>query len=117
MPFVHLSTTKTMTMAEKEVISDEIAKLVATLPGKPYERTMVRIDAGCEIFRAGKQADCAYLQTHFQNPVGIGAQTEYIEALYALFKERLGLEAHQLYMSMIALDTWGTRGTLQSKKY
>ena len=116
MPFTHLSTTKLMTMEEKEILADEIAKLVATLPGKPYERTMVRIDAGCEIFRAGKLAECAYFQTHFQRPVPIDAQTAYIENLYTLFKERLGLEIPQIYMSMIDLDTWGSRGTLQTMK-
>jgi len=116
MPFTHLSTTKSMTMEEKETLADEIAKLVATLPGKPYERTMVRIDAGCEIFRAGKLAECAYFQTHFQRPVPLDAQTSYIENLYELFKERLGLESTQIYMSMIDLDTWGSRGTLQTMK-
>lgn len=117
MPFVHLSTTKTMTMEQKENLSNEIAKLVATMPGKPYERTMVRIDAGCEIFRAGKLAECAYFQTHFQRPVPIGEQTAYIERMYALFKEQLGLDVPQIYMSMIDMDTWGSRGTLQLKKY
>ena len=116
MPFVHLSTTKTMTMEEKEILADDIAHLVATLPGKPYERTMVRIDASCEIFRAGKLAECAYFQTHFQRPVPMEAQTAYIESLYALFKQRLNLEIPQIYMSMIELDTWGSRGTLQQMK-
>ncbi|MEA4895215.1 MAG: phenylpyruvate tautomerase MIF-related protein [Oscillospiraceae bacterium] len=116
MPFVHLSTTKTMTMDEKEILADDIAHLVATLPGKPYERTMVRIDAGCEIFRAGKLAECAYFQTHFQRPVPMEAQTAYIESLYALFNKRLGLDIPQIYMSMIELDTWGSRGTLQQMK-
>ena len=113
MPFVHLSTTKIMTMPEKEVLADEIAHLVATMPGKPYERTMVRIDAGCEIFRAGKLAECAYFQTHFQRPVPIEAQKSYIENLYTLFKDKLGLEVPQIYMSMVDLETWGSRGTLQ----
>ena len=37
--------------------------------------------------------------------------------MYALFREKLGLEIPQIYMSMIALDTWGTRGTLKPKAY
>lgn len=116
MPFVHLSTTITITLAEKEVLADEIARLVATLPGKSYERTVVRIDAGCEIFRAGKLAKCAYFQTHYQRPVPIEAQKSYIENLYILFRDKLGLEIPQIYMSMIDLDTWGSRGTLQLPK-
>lgn len=117
MPFVHLSTTIAITPQAKAELANEIAKLVATMPGKPYERTMVRIDAECDIYRAGKPAQCAYFQTHFQDPVPLEAQTAYIESMYALFKEKLGLEIPQVYMSMIALDTWGTRGTLKPKTY
>lgn len=112
MPFVHLSTTKVIPSKEKAELADEIAKLVATMPEKPYERTMVRIDADCEIFRAGQPAECAYLQTHFRKPVAMELQKAYIEKMYALFYERLGLETQQIYMSMISLDTWGSRGTL-----
>lgn len=112
MPFVHLSTTKKIESREKAILADEIAKLVATMPGKPYERTMVRIDAECEIYRAGEPAECAYFQTHFRKPVALEIQRAYIEKLYELFHEKLGLEQHQVYMSMIALDTWGSRGTL-----
>lgn len=112
MPFVHLSTTKAIAPKEKAELANEIAKLVSIMPGKPYERTMVRIDAECEIFRAGEPAECAYLQTHFRKPVDIELQKEYIEKTYSLFYDKLGLEIQQIYMSMVALDTWGSRGTL-----
>lgn len=112
MPFVHLSTTKKIAPKEKAELANEIAKLVSIMPGKPYDRTMVRVDAECEIYRAGEPAECAYLQTHFRKPVAMELQKEYIEKMYALFYDKLGLETSQIYMSMIVLDTWGSRGTL-----
>lgn len=112
MPFVHLSTTKAISTKEKAELANEIAKLVSTMPGKPYERTMVKIEAECEIYRAGELAECAYFQTHFRKPVSIELQKAYIEKMYALFYDKLRLETQQIYMSMIALDTWGSRGTL-----
>lgn len=112
MPFVHLSTTKAIAPKEKAELADEIAKLVSTMPGKPYERTMVRIEAECEIYRAGEPAECAYFQTHFRKPVPMKLQKAYIEKMYALFHDKLGLKTQQIYMSMIGLDTWGSRGTL-----
>ena len=117
MPFVHLSTTKSISHEDKAHLADEIAKLVSTMPGKPYERTMVRIDDNCDIFRAGKPAECAYFQTHFQNPVPMENQVSYIENMYKLFKELLDLDIPQVYMSMIDVDTWGSRGTLKPKQY
>ena len=73
---------------------------------------MIRIDAGCEIYRGGELAECAFLETVFQKPLPIEAQRAYIEALYALMKEQLGLEIPQVYFAMVDLDTWGSRGTL-----
>jgi len=112
MPFIHLSITKELEKEQKCDIADSIAKLVSGIPGKPYERTMVRIDDQCEIYRAGKLAECAYLQTHFQDPVPYEMQKNYIESLYTLFKEKLNMDIPQIYMSMINLETWGSRGTL-----
>ena len=112
MPFLHFSTTKALTPPQKAALSAGIADCVRLLPGKPADRAMIRIDAGCEIYRGGELAECAFLETVFQKPRPIEAQRAYIEALYALMKEQLGLEIPQVYFAMVDLDTWGSRGTL-----
>jgi len=113
MPYISFKTTLELDDTEKHVLSSEIMQRVNCLPGKPPERTMVHIEDKCQIFRNGEVAVCAFVETIFQRPIDFTKQKEYIESLYSLFLDRLGLEAHQIYFAMIDLDTWGTRGTLQ----
>lgn len=112
MPFLHFSTTKAMDAEMKTELSKGIMECVKLLPGKPAERAMIRIDAGCDIFRGGEIAECAFMETLYQKPLPEESCKAYIEALYALMKRELDLDIPQCYFAMVDLDTWGSRGTL-----
>lgn len=112
MPFLHFSTTLQLEAQQKAELSREIAECVKLLPGKPADRAMIRIDAGCEIYRGGVVADCAFMETIFQKPLPVEAQKAYIEALYEVMKRLLDLDVPQVYFAMVDLDTWGSCGTL-----
>lgn len=112
MPFLHFSTTKQLDGKQKAELSHAIAECVTLLPGKPADRAMIRIDAGCDIYRNGALAECAFMETIFQKPLSIESQKQYIEALYEVAQRLLGLEISQAYFAMVDLDTWGSRGTL-----
>lgn len=112
MPFIHLSIAQKLKTDEKAKLADEIAKLVSLVPGKPYEKAMVRIDDGCEIFRAGKKADCAFMETQMKKSPDREALIEYTEKLFKLFEETLGLPAASVYFNIIETEYWGSRGTL-----
>lgn len=112
MPFLHFSTTKEIDKEKKEELASGIMECVKLLPGKPADRAMIRIDSGCDIFRNGEIAECAFMETIYQKPLPEEACKEYIEALYALMKDVLQLDIPQCYFAMVDLDTWGSRGTL-----
>ena len=112
MPFIHFSTTKQLNEEQKAELAGKIVKCVMLLPGKPADRAMIRVDANCTIYRGGALAECAFMETIYQKPLPLESQKEYIEALYALFKEELNLDTPQVYFAMVDLDTWGSRGTL-----
>lgn len=117
MPYIHLSVTQKLGSDKKNGLSGKIAECVKLLPGKPFDRTMIRIDDNCDIYRGGERAECAFMQTMFQKPLAGEEQKQYIEALYALFYIELGLDIPQIYFGMVELDTWGSRGTLQLEPY
>lgn len=112
MPYTNFKTTLKLDEAQKTELAAGIAECVKLLPGKPPEKTMVHIEDGCSIYRDGKPADCAFMQTIFKKPLAFEDQQKYIEALYSLCKVRLGLDTPQVYFAMVDLDTWGSRGTL-----
>jgi hypothetical protein len=97
----------------RAALSKEIAGCVALLPGKPPERAMVHIEDGCNIYRGGEKAICAFVHTVFQEPLEAGSQKAYIEAMYALLREELGLDFKQVYFAMAGVDVWGSSGTIR----
>jgi hypothetical protein len=101
-----------MDKEKKAEFSAGIMECVKLLPGKPAERAMIRIDSGCDIYRNGEAAECAFMETIYQKPLPIESCKAYIEALYDLAKRELGLDIPQCYFAMVDLDTWGSRGTL-----
>ena len=113
MPFIRVSTTQTFDEAKRTELSQNIAECIRLLPDKPPERSMVQIEVGCNIYRGGVKAECAFVETLFQKPLSTESQKEYIEAMYALFQKELGLTPKQIYFAMVDLDVWGSNGTLR----
>ncbi len=112
MPYLNFKTTLKLSAEQKRELSADIMDAVKYLPGKPAVRAMIHIEDSCEIYRDGQLAECAFMQTIFQRPIDLEDQKRFVEALYALFKDKLGLDTPQVYFAMVDLDTWGSRGTL-----
>ena len=113
MPFIHVNITKKITPEKKQVLAAGIGKIAAELPGKAYEKIMVRIDDGCDIFRGGEPAECVYTQTAMKRSNEFEDQKAYVEKLYDFYKAELDFDVPQCYFGMLELDTWGSRGTLK----
>lgn len=113
MPFIHVSLTQKVSLKKKKELAAGIGKLIEIIPGKKFEKAMVRVDDGCLIYRGGETAECAYVETKLRRPNEIEKQTAYVEKMYELFNEILDLDIPQCYFSMVELDTWGSRGTLK----
>jgi len=113
MPFIHVSLTKKVTDDKKRKLAEGIGKIVEILPGKNFQKVMVRIDDGCEIYRGGETAECVYTQTAMKKSNSLEEQKEYIEKLYQFYKDELDLDIPQCYFSMLELNSWGSRGTLK----
>lgn len=112
MPWIHVSTSKELTRDEKKELADEIGYLVEIIAGKFHQKTMIRIDDGCDIYRGGEIAPCAFMETRIMVPNDWGQQVDYVDKLYALFERKLGLDPTQVYFNMVEVPSWGSRGSL-----
>lgn len=112
MPWIHLSTTRELTSEDKEALADEIGYLVEIIAGKFHQKTMIRIDDGCDIFRGGEPVPCAFMETRIMTPNDWDQQVEYVDKLYRLFEDRLLLTPDQVYFNVVEGPSWGSRGSL-----
>lgn len=112
MPWIHLSTTQALTPEAKAELADEIGYLVEIIKGKFHQKTMVRIDDDCDIYRGGERVPCAFMETRIMVPNDWDQQVEYVDKCYKLFREKLGLEDWQVYFNVLEIPTFGSRGSL-----
>lgn len=113
MPFVSVSIGKKVAPEQKQELAEQIARLITIIPGKPYEKTMVRIDDDCTIYRAGERTECAFMETRLYKESDLESKVEYTEKLYALFERVLGIPQAQAYFNILELDHWGSRGSFR----
>ncbi|MDR1212545.1 MAG: hypothetical protein LBK54_00330 [Propionibacteriaceae bacterium] len=112
MPWIHLSTTRALTEQAKAELADEIGHLVEIIAGKFHQKTMIRIDDACQIYRGGELAPCAFMETRIMIPNDWDQQVEYVDQLYDLFERKLDLDRNQVYFNMVEGPSWGSRGSL-----
>lgn len=112
MPWIHMSTTRTLTPEAKADLADEIGHLVEIIAGKFHQKTMIRIDDGCDIYRGGELVPCAFMETRIMIPNDWDQQVDYVDKLYTLFHEKLDLTPNEVYFNMVEGPSWGSRGTL-----
>jgi hypothetical protein len=112
MPWIHLSTTRTLTAEQKAELADEIGYLVEIIAGKFHQKTMIRIDDGCDIYRGGEIAPCAFMETRIMVPNDWDQQVDYTDKCYALFEEKLQLKRTEVYFNVLEVPSWGSRGSL-----
>ena len=112
MPFIHISVTEKLSDDKKQQLADAVGRCAPLLPGKQFEKTMVRVDDGCLICRGGEPASCAFASTHVRRPNELSDKVAYVEQLYKVFEEQLGFEQAQCYFQILESDEWGSRGSL-----
>lgn len=110
MPFIHVSLSVQISQEKKQILAEQIGHLIAQIPGKTYEKTMIRIDDGCDIYRAGQKADLVFLETRLYQVSEMEDKKQYIKQLFDLVQKELGISKTDAYFNIIELDHWGSRG-------
>lgn len=112
MPYVHVNVTQKLTEKQLEQLAIRFGEAITLIPEKTYERTMIHIDDDLNIYRGGKQADCAYFETRVYKKIDPQVKLDYITRIFAIFKEELHLDGHQIYLNILEISNWGSKDVL-----
>ncbi len=109
MPYVRISTTKELTLAEKEDLYAKVAAIMSILPGKNFDNTMIQIESGCFIRKGGKSA-CLVMDVHLLNASPEEAKKEFCEEAMRLFEKELGIPNATQTVNITELPHWASHG-------
>ena len=113
MPYISVSVSKTLESAQTEQIKAELGQLVTLIPGKTEEVTMVRIEDGCKLYKAGKAlGNGAFIEVRLYGPAPQPDKEKFTEAVFQAFEKMLDIQPSDIYLNIFEMDSWGTKGKL-----
>lgn len=114
MPYICVSVSKTLEENQKEQIKADLGSLISLVPGKTEEVTMVRIEDGCTLYKAGKAlANGAFVEVRLYGAAPQRDKEKFTEAVFLSLEKQLGTQPNDIYLNIFELESWGTKGKLK----
>lgn len=113
MPYIAVNTAQKIPAAVKEKLKKELGRLIAIIPTKTEAGLMVDFSDGRTIYKAGKEADGAFIDLRLFHKSDYEPQKKFTEECFELFVRELGLKQENIYITIMEFDSWGTAGTLK----
>jgi len=113
MPFIRLTTSKTLTHEQKLALKAGFGRDISILPTKTEAGLMVSIEDGCSMFYGGEEKECAFLDLRLYKASPLEEKKLFVLACYALLREIAGLDEQNVYMNIIEQENWASCGALK----
>ena len=113
MPYIHVSTTETISEAKADAVKARLGKAIALLPGKSETYLMVRLDGDCDMYFQGtNDAPVAMCEVSVFGKANHDACNALTAELCTILSEELGVPPARCYVKFVFTDTWGFSGGL-----
>jgi len=113
MPYIHITTSKTLDSVQKEQIKSELGKLVLIIPGKSEEVLMVAFCDGAKLFYAGKNKEnAAFVAINTHGSCGFDEKKRLTEEVFALMQKVVGVAKENMFLTISEYSHWGFQGNL-----
>ncbi len=114
MPYICVSVSKTLEANQKEQLKAELGRLITLVPGKTEEVTMVRIEDGCTLYKAGKAlGNGAFIEVRLYGAAPQRDKEKFTEAVFQSMEKLLGTQPGDIYLNIFEMESWGTKGKLK----
>lgn len=113
MPYISISTSKTLSDAQKDALKSALGQAIAVIPGKDESRLMVDISDGHTMYLAGEKRELAYLDVKCYGATELAAKKAFTEAAFAAVQQTTGLPENGIYLTCSDFANWGTLGSMK----
>jgi phenylpyruvate tautomerase PptA (4-oxalocrotonate tautomerase family) len=114
MPYIQVSLSHTLNPEQKEAVKAELGSLITLIPGKTEAVTMVRIEDGCALYKGGKALNNgAFVEVRLYGKSPAQSEERFTEAVFEMLGKQLGIEPGDVYLNILEMERWGTRGHLK----
>lgn len=113
MPYIAVSTSKSLSDEQKNALSAALGDKIALLPGKSEARLMVDITDGHTMYFAGAARELAFLDVRCFGTAEFAYKKQFTEAAFQAVQQVTGLPEDGIYLTYSEFDHWGTLGSMK----
>jgi phenylpyruvate tautomerase PptA (4-oxalocrotonate tautomerase family) len=110
MPYLSVNTSENISSVQKEKLKSEIGRIIALIPGKSEEVTMVDLCGGRSLYMAGAAIPCAYVDVKVYTRADPEGKKRFAREMFNLLEQELGIKKDHVYLSITEFDHWGDHG-------
>ncbi|MEG1943405.1 MAG: phenylpyruvate tautomerase MIF-related protein [Angelakisella sp.] len=114
MPFISIHTNLSPSKAQKDVIKEELGRLISIIPGKSAPVLMVEFIDDSTFYMGGvSEGGCAMVDVRCYKNAPFEANQQFTQEVFKLLERELNIPEGRIYVTMTELPVWGTKGTLK----
>jgi phenylpyruvate tautomerase PptA (4-oxalocrotonate tautomerase family) len=113
MPFINVNTTQKLQDDAREAIKKRLGELISIVPGKSESVLMIKFDdSSCMYYSGTAKAKAAYVDIRIHGSATQEQKKQLIENVFELFREQLGIESKDVFITISEFENWGFEGTM-----
>jgi len=113
MPYLSITTSKTLTPNEKEALKSRAGELIALIPGKSESVTMITIDDSKAMYFRGETCDCAYINVKLYKESPFEAKKAFAESFTKAVTEETGIQSGDIFLNYSEYENWASGGSFR----
>ena len=113
MPYLNVNISKKLETEQKEAMKNKLGELIAIIPGKSADVTIIGINDGYSLYFGDKTGDIAFVEVMTYKPNEYQYEDEFVRAVYKFFNEAYGIDEEHMYIKIAGYETWGFKGSLK----
>lgn len=110
MPYMSMSTSKTLSKEQKDRLKSEFGRLVSLIPGKSEGVLMVAVNDGYTMYHKGEEADCIHLDIRLFGNAEASDKERFALELFKVLEAETGVLKDNTIINFLEFTNWASRG-------
>ena len=110
MPFVDIKSSKAIDHATRNVLQEEIVKIMPLIPGKDATNTLFAISDNYSMFKEHQPVDAVFVEVRMYKQSPHDAKKSFVSAITPIFEKVLGVQPKYVNLNFTEMDTWAVGG-------
>ena len=112
MPYIKLSTNKTLTLHQELAIKEKLGELISIIPGKSESSLMIHIEDNQVMYFRGKDDPCMMISVRLYHEADYDSKRKFYQEVTQYLESCTDIKVGNQYLTFNEYQHWGLKGDL-----